>query len=164
LGELGDFCYSLVRQVSYLPDRIQRNVKTKTLQKADIERSRELFRARLERQLNEREACREQALKAAEAIAPAVIANYPDVTAAYLFGSVLQPGSFHAKSDIDIAVEGIAPQAYSSLWRDLEAALPHWFIDLRELPAGASFTEIVKLTGKKIYEREDTTPASGNPG
>ncbi len=51
-------------------------MKTKTLQKADIKRSRELFRARLERQFNEREARRQQALEEAETIAPTVIANY----------------------------------------------------------------------------------------
>jgi predicted nucleotidyltransferase len=124
---------------------------------ADIARSRRLFKLRQEQQFNEREARRQQAYQAATSQAPAVISNYLDVGVAYLFGSVLRPGSFHAKSDIDIAVEGITPEAYSSLWRDLEVVLPDWFIDLRELPVNSSFTEIVKLTGEKIYERKNTT-------
>ncbi len=100
-------------------------------------------------------------MAAVEAVA-ALMAHYPGVTAAYLFGSILRPGAFHSHSDIDIAVEGLAPEAYSSLWRDLEVALPHWFIDLRELPAAGSFTKLVKLTGQKIYERENIPAASGD--
>jgi predicted nucleotidyltransferase len=134
------------------------------LQKSDVERARQIFRARLEKRYNEREIRRQQALVAVEAAAAAVLARYPSVITAYLFGSVLRPGSFHPKSDIDIAVEGLAPEAYSSLWRDLEEALPHWFVDLRELPTGASFTELVKLTGKKIYERKNISVASGDQG
>ncbi len=129
------------------------------LQKADLKRARQIFQARLEKKYNQRETRRQQALVAVEA-AVVLVANYPSLTAAYLFGSVLRPGAFHTHSDIDIAVEGLVPEAYSSLWRDLEAAFPHWFIDLRELPADSSFTELVKLTGQKIYERENIPAAS----
>ncbi len=132
------------------------------INKDDLARARQLFKARLERQFQQYEVRRQQVLETVLAVGPTIIAKYPSVTIAYLFGSVLRPGSFQANSDIDIAVSGIEPQVYSSLWHELETALPDWFIDLRELPDDSSFTTIVKLTGKKIYERANTPFTSRN--
>ncbi len=132
------------------------------INKDDLARARQLFKARLERQFQQYEIRRLQTLEMVLAVGPTIIAKYPNVTTAYLFGSLLRPGSFQVTSDIDIAVLGIEPQFYASLWHELEIALPDWFIDLREMPADSSFTTIVKLTGKKIYARTDTPFTSRN--
>jgi len=128
----------------------------------DLARSRQLFKARLERQFQQSEARRQDTLAQVLVAVPSIMAQYPTVRAAYLFGSLLRPGSFRANSDIDIAVVGLEPPCYSSLWHELEVALPDWFIDLRELPADSPFTTLVKLTGRKIYDCPDTPITSRN--
>jgi len=71
-----------------------------------IETYRRTFRQRMQRDREEREERRQQALRAVRDKAPAVLAAYPSVWRAYLFGSVTRPGAFHPASDIDIALEG----------------------------------------------------------
>jgi predicted nucleotidyltransferase len=94
---------------------------------------------------------REAALRAVRAVAPAIIAGYPAVKTAYLFGSILRPGAFRSDSDIEIAVEGGSAEDYFALWHALEEALPNWFIDLRDLPPNTRFTQRVYSTGEKIH-------------
>ena len=132
------------------------------LKQVDIKRARQILQVRFQKEYAQRETRRRQALTAVEAKAAAVIANYPNIRAAYLFGSILRPGTFHLTSDIDIAVEGLEPEVCTPLRLDPEAALLHWSIDLRELPPEGSFSAIVRLPGKKIYERENIPAASGN--
>ncbi len=120
--------------------------------KADIEVYRQANQARFQQAWDSREAHRQQALETVERIAPPIMAHYCGVTVAYLFGSILQPGSFRPDSDIDIAIEGGTAEDYFALWHELEDALPEWFIDLRDLPADEFFTQKVLLLGKKIYD------------
>ncbi len=117
----------------------------------DIQAAREAFQARLQRKFEQREAARENALQVARAAVPAIVAKYPAIKAAYLFGSILRPGAFRVDSDIDIAIEGGSAEDYFALWHDLEEALPDWFIDLRDLPPDTHFTQRVYRTGEKIY-------------
>jgi predicted nucleotidyltransferase len=117
----------------------------------NIRAARQAFQARLQKDLAEREASRERALKAVRAVAPQIIARYSTVKTAYLFGSILRSGAFRVDSDIDIAVKGASAEDYFALWHDLEDALPDWFIDLRDLPPDTFFTRWVYETGEKIY-------------
>jgi len=117
----------------------------------DIEAARQAFRARQAKNFKQREAAREAALRAVRAVAPAIIARYPAVKTAYLFGSILRPGAFRSDSDIEIAVEGGSAEDYFALWHALEEALPNWFIDLRDLPPNTRFTQRVYSTGEKIH-------------
>jgi len=117
----------------------------------DIQAARKAFQSRRQRELEQREAARKNALRAVRAAAPAIAAKFPAVTAAYLFGSIVRPGAFRPDSDIDIAIEGGSAEDYFTLWRELEEALPNWFIDLRDLPPNNRFTERVRNTGEKIY-------------
>lgn len=122
-----------------------------TFSQADIETSRRLLTNRYRKQLAEREALRQTALDAVRRLAPAIIARYPSVQAAYLFGSILHPGRFRPDSDIDIGVSGATAEEYFALWHALEEAFPEWNIDLRDLPPSTTFTHRVLTTGEKIY-------------
>jgi predicted nucleotidyltransferase len=126
----------------------------------DIQAYRQSFRARLQRDFEQRETLRKQAIKAVFATAPAIITRYPAIRTAYLFGSILRPGAFRSDSDIDIAIEGGTAEDYFALWRDLQEALPDWFIDLRDLPPNTQFTQRVYETGKKIYGGANSSTTS----
>jgi predicted nucleotidyltransferase len=118
----------------------------------DLEQCRENFRRRSAAQQATWEGLRQQArgmaIEAIHNVAPA----YPCVAQIYLFGSVTQPGQFRSHSDIDIAVAGTDAATYFALWRDLEAACPQWFIDLREINQPCHFTHSVRQTGELIYD------------
>ena len=117
----------------------------------DIQGARQSLKARLQKNFEEREAARKKALKSVLAKAPAIVAKYPAVKSAYLFGSILRSGAFRADSDIDIAIEGGSAEDYFALWHDLEDALPDWSIDLRDLPPNTRFTQRIYERGEKIY-------------
>lgn len=117
----------------------------------NIQLAREAFQARWQNKFEQREAGRKKALQAIHAIVPTIVAKYPAITTAYIFGSVLRPGAFRADSDIDIAIEGGSAEDYFALWHELEDALPDWFIDLRDLPPDTHFSQRVLKTGEKIY-------------
>jgi len=99
----------------------------------DLQQCQENFKQRAIAQQFARESQRLQVREVAIAAILQVLPHYPDITQVYLFGSITQPGQFHNHSDIDIAVAGSDAATYFALWRDLEAACPNWFIDLREI-------------------------------
>lgn len=117
----------------------------------NIQAYRQSYQARLQRDLEKREAGRKKALEEVKAVAPVIAAKYPAVKTVYLFGSILRPGAFRTDSDIDLAVEGGSAEDYFALWRELQEAMPGWFIDLRDLPSGTLFTQRVQETGEKIH-------------
>ena len=117
----------------------------------DIKAARRSFEARLQKEFEGRESARQKALAAARTVIPTIVAKYPAVKSAYLFGSILRPGAFRSDSDVDIAIEGGSAEDYFALWRDLEEALPNWLIDLRDLPPDTRFTQQVYQKGEKIY-------------
>ncbi len=130
--------------------------------KADIEVYRQANQARFQQAWDNREARRQQALDTVQTVAPNIVARHSGITAAYLFGSILQPGSFRSDSDIDIAIEGGTAEDYFALWHELADALPEWFIDLRDLPTDEFFTQKVHLLGKKIYDCSNACVTNGN--
>lgn len=123
----------------------------------DLQKCRDNFKQRQATGRAEREALRRQARKAAVAAIQQVTPRYPQVTQVYLFGSVVQPGRFHGRSDIDIAVAGTDAAAYFALWRDLEAACTDRMIDLREINVPSHFTDVVRQTGELIYDATGCT-------
>jgi predicted nucleotidyltransferase len=106
-------------------------------------------RERLRRQ--EREALRRQRYQrvrlAVEQIAPA----HPGIGAVYLFGSLVQPGRYTPRSDVDVAVDCDDPAAESRFWQALEAEL-ETNVDLR--PCKGAVARAVRTCGECIYERE----------
>lgn len=120
----------------------------------DVLASARAFVAREARRRAEREARRLTALQAASRAVKAVLANYPAVRRAYLFGSVIRPGAFRRDSDVDIAIEGGSAADYFAIWRRLEEAMPDWVVDVCALQSDPWLTERVRRQGSLVYERE----------
>ena len=119
-----------------------------------IEIYRHTFRQRMQRDQESRERQRQQAVRDK---APAILAAYPSVRRADLFGSVTRPGAFRLTSDIDIALEGTTAVEYFAVWRDLERALPGWMVDMREITGPSPFADLIRKTGMLIYERASSS-------
>ena len=122
-----------------------------------IETYRHTFQQRMQRDWEAREERRQQALRAVRDKIPAILAAYPSVRRAYLFGSVTRPGAFRPTSDIDIALEGTTAAEYFAVWRDLERALPGWMVDAREITSSSPFADLIRKTGMLIYERASSS-------
>lgn len=98
-----------------------------------------------QRRQAEREALpilRQQLFEAAQKCAQWLAEKYA-VRAVYLFGSVAWPERFHADSDIDLAVEGLADEKYfralAELWRLLPSGR-----ELNLVPLEAAFPELAE--------------------
>jgi predicted nucleotidyltransferase len=64
--------------------------------------------------------------------------RFPGVRAVYLFGSLVQPGRFRPRSDIDVAVDAVDVEAESRFWRALEAELGT-YVDVRPYAGGVAY-------------------------
>lgn len=126
----------------------------------NLEQCRENLQQRAAARYQAQEARRQQARLEAIAAITQVLPQYPHIREIYLFGSVSRPGQFRRDSDVDIAVAGTDAAAYFALWRDLEAACPQWFIDLREINEPSTFADLVRQTGELIYESPNLNPQS----
>jgi len=126
----------------------------------NLEQCRENWQRRAVARYQAQEARRQQARLEAIAAITQVLPQYPQIDEIYLFGSVTRLGQFHQDSDVDIAVTGTDAASYFALWRDLEAACPQWFIDLREINEPSTFADLVRQTGELIYESSNFNPQS----
>ena len=120
------------------------------MQAVDIEAAREYYRAREACKYAQREEARQQWLGRAREAIRRLAPHHPAVQRVYLFGSVMQPGRFHATSDIDVAVICETVEAESTFWRDLEQALQR-DVDVR--PLIGAVAEAVAQGGEPGYER-----------
>ena len=77
-----------------------------------------------------------------------VLRSAPGVKRAYLYGS-LAKGTFHPKSDIDIAVEGLDSTERDDLQEKLEAVTP-FPVDLRDLNGSPRFRELIEFYGELL--------------
>ena len=106
----------------------------------------------------EREALRQQIIQVIRTAVPSVLAAFPQVQRAYVFGSIVRPGAMlRSDSDIDVAIEGtLSAETYFALWREIERAIPGWAVEVVELGRDLHFAERVHQTGEVIYERSDS--------
>jgi predicted nucleotidyltransferase len=83
------------------------------------------------RERQRRRRLRERATQAMEVARQAanLLRQHYDVTRVRLFGSVLRPEHFHERSDIDLAVEGLPPEAYLRAWALLNGSSPDFKCD-----------------------------------
>jgi len=130
----------------------------------NIEACRRTLQNRWRKQLEQREQRRQQVLETVLNVAPAIIARFPSIQRAYLFGSITRPGAFHAESDVDIGVEGASAVEYFAVWRALDEAFPEIFLDVRDVVPETYFGQQVQNRGILLYEREHPHSASGNSG
>jgi len=124
----------------------------------DIAACRAYLQARQRQRDQEQEALRHRIMQVVRTAVPAVLAAFPQVRRAYVFGSVVRPGAaLRDDSDIDIAIEGtLSAEEYFALWRELERAIPGWTVEVVELGEDLRFVERVRQTGEVIYERPDS--------
>jgi predicted nucleotidyltransferase len=122
-----------------------------------IETYRHTFHMRLQKQLEIREQLRQNALQIVLTRVPKVIADFPSIRRAYLFGSLTRPGGYDRQSDVDIAVEGASAEEYFELWRALEDVLPDLTVDLRDLTPDSYFGRQVCKGGVLLYERGNSS-------
>lgn len=126
----------------------------------DLQQCRDNFGQRTVARQRKHERLRCQARKAIMPAILAVVPQYSGISQVYLFGSITQPGRFHARSDIDIAVVGTDAATYFALWRDLETACSDWPLDLREINHPNHFADTVRQTGELVYESSSSSPES----
>ena len=89
---------------------------------------------------------REQLRFAVQARALCLLDDAPvGIDEAILFGSVVRPGRFHARSDVDVAVPDLEPRAFFALMGHLEEGLERE-IDLVPIDA-CHFAESIRRTG-----------------
>jgi predicted nucleotidyltransferase len=106
---------------------------------------------------DEREALRREVLERARSAIQRLAPQFPAMRAVYLFGSVLQPGRFHARSDVDVAVDCDDLKQETPLWRALEETLER-NVDLR--PRTGAVARAVEDYGERCYEREVPRPGA----
>ncbi|NOZ49225.1 MAG: nucleotidyltransferase domain-containing protein [Chloroflexi bacterium] len=84
-----------------------------------------------------------------------LLADGYGVKRVWLFGSLLHHESFHAKSDIDLAVEGLSERKYfEALARMYELAPPGLEIDLVVMESAQfSLKEHILSSGRILYEQ-----------
>lgn len=117
--------------------------------------SREYHARRYQERRAEAEALRLEVLERARAAIRRQAPDFPAIRAAYLFGSLLQPGRFHAESDVDVAIDCDDLESETPFWRALERSLER-NIDLR--PHEGSIARAVEDYGELVYEREVPDP------
>ncbi len=117
--------------------------------------SREYHARRDRERRAEREVLRREVLDRVRAAIRQWAPEFPAIRAAYLFGSILQPGRFHAESDVDVAIDCDDPESETPFWRALETALER-NVDLR--PREGPIARAVEDYGELVYEREVPDP------
>jgi predicted nucleotidyltransferase len=120
------------------------------------------YHARREQEIrNEREALRLETLARARAAIRRRAPQFPPIRAVYLFGSIVQPGRFHAVSDVDVAVDCDEIATETPFARALEADLGR-AVDLR--PREGPIARAVADEGENVYEREAPGPDAQRRG
>ena len=112
---------------------------------------REYHAQREAAQLAEREQLRQERLAAAQIAIRVLAPQFPALVRVYLFGSIVHPGRFTRRSDIDVAVMGDDPASQTQFWRLLEQQL-QWEVDVR--PCVSPIQEVVNQEGICVYVRE----------
>ncbi|MCG8456393.1 MAG: nucleotidyltransferase domain-containing protein [Holophagales bacterium] len=106
------------------------------------------YHARRERERREAlEAHRHEMLERARRAIRRHLPEHPAIRGVYLFGSILKPGRFHSRSDVDVAVEADTIEAESPFARALEQDLGV-FVDLR--PLDGAVAEAVAEEGEEV--------------
>ncbi len=113
--------------------------------------AREYHARRQKERRAEREALRRERLTALRRAIRRRAPRYPEIGAVYLFGSVLQPGRFTRRSDLDVAVEGADVATESRFWRALEGDCGG-AVDLRSLHGAVA--RAVADHGERVYVRD----------
>ncbi|MEW6047679.1 MAG: nucleotidyltransferase domain-containing protein [Bacillota bacterium] len=107
-------------------------------------------RARVARERRLRRARYERARAQAEAMVVALVERYP-VTRVWLFGSILDPGRFDERSDIDVACEGLPPERYLEAFGVLESTGPLPFDLVRVESCSPTLAARIRREGELVH-------------
>ncbi|MCP4656090.1 MAG: nucleotidyltransferase domain-containing protein [bacterium] len=130
---------------------------TGLLSQRDLAPYREYHARRSRERLARREALRQRCLDAARAGIRRLAPAFAPIRVVYLFGSLLQPGHFSRRSDIDVAIECDDIATEGRFRRAVEEELRQT-IDLRPLEGGVAWA--VEAYGECVYEREVPDPGA----
>jgi uncharacterized protein len=116
---------------------------------ADLERYREAARRRAAaRTLARPDAAARDELLRRVRDAAAILRTRYGVKRVILFGSLAHEAWYSADSDVDLAVEGLAGDAYWGAWRAVEEIIADRSVDLVEVEtAGASLRSVIERHG-----------------
>lgn len=121
----------------------------------DMDAFRAYHRDRAETRRRRQEDLRQRVLGRARSAIRSLAPEHPDIRSAALFGSILQPERFTARSDVDIAVDVDDLEAEGRFARALERAI-EWPVDVRPLTGPIRWA--VEAKGETVYERSDLDP------
>ena len=127
------------------------------LSQRSLEPYREYHLRRSRERLERREERRTRCLAAARAGIRRLAPAFSPIRAVYLFGSLLQPGRFSRRSDVDVAIECDDIPTEGRFRRALEEELRR-VVDLRPLEGGVAWA--VEVYGECVYEREVPGPGA----
>lgn len=117
----------------------------------DIKRYAAFHRGVLESYKSEQQEISKKAFNSLQAIVT-ILKDKPTITKAIVFGSLVN-GTYTKGSDIDIAIEGIPPKDFFSVWREIEERIGIE-VDLVDLvPNNIPIYNIIQKTGRTIYEK-----------
>ena len=102
-----------------------------------------------------KEKLRQKATGIAE-ISKNILVNEFSVNKVILFGSILEKGCFEEDSDIDIAVEGLAKEAYFTALARLMMESP-FDIDLKPIEDVSKLLKQRIARGKVLYEKRENS-------
>lgn len=114
------------------------------------EEFREYHRRRDAERLARREGERHQVLAQVRDAVARLAPGHPAIRRVHVYGSLLQPGRFTARSDVDLAVDSDEIESETPFWRDMERALRR-NVDLR--PREGAVADAVAAYGELCYER-----------
>jgi predicted nucleotidyltransferase len=100
-----------------------------------------------------REAERKRLIHTIRHYLPQYLSKIKGIKNAYLFGSILDEGSFYSHSDVDLAIDGIPAHLYFKIKSDLEDLFERT-VDLVEWDT-CSFADEIAKSGLRIFPSED---------
>ncbi|MDH7486697.1 MAG: nucleotidyltransferase domain-containing protein [Anaerolineae bacterium] len=118
------------------------------------------WKRRAERERRERKALAAEARAEARKLGELLVQEF-GATRVYLFGSLVRDGAFHGRSDIDLAVEGIAPAQFFKAGAALARACGYRYrVELVELETvGQGMRNLILTEGVVLYDRTGNPPA-----
>ncbi len=121
--------------------------------KVEIAEYKRHWRKRAEREAAHRRAIASTARAEARQVAQMLVREF-GANRVYLFGSLAQEGRFHERSDVDLAVEGIAPEHFYKAWAATGAysGVPIEMVDLDEV--GEPMVKLILKYGELLCDAD----------
>ena len=119
--------------------------------KAEIAEYKKHWRERAEQEVALQRELASKARAEAMRVAQVLVRDF-GARRVYLYGSLAQEDGFHQQSDVDLAVEGIAPQRFFKVWASagVHSSVPIDLVDLDEV--GDKMRRLILEYGELLCE------------